>query len=352
MRIKRFRGRSFSEALSMVRKELGADAVILSSDDRKETGSYVEVTAAIDYEPVAPEHRVQEVAASVDAGSFEELRREISSMRQFIETLKNSGFHLSLPETKREIYFFLKERSIDDEYALGIVERAGSVSEAVEIMTDDMRTFTDSAHAERACENSGFDCRTVMLIGPTGSGKTTTVAKLASMAIREGKKVALISLDTTRIGAAEHIRVYARMIGIPLDIVSDREGFLRSVRRFSDRDLILVDTAGHNPRDENGLKRLKDIYDSGLPVETHLLLSTSSDNRFLMNTYHHYKSLPVSRLAFTKTDEAARLGSIYNLSRLYRLPAEYITTGQDVPGNIEFVDSRKLANLIIKTGSA
>jgi flagellar biosynthesis protein FlhF len=352
MRIKRFRGKSFSEALAMVRRELGADALILSSDERKDAGLYVEVTAAIDYEPEAREDTVQNAADNVASGGFEELKREISSMKRYLETLRNSGFQLSLPEAKRDVYFFLKERSIDEEYALGIVERAGTVREAVEVMTDDMQLFMEQDSGNGSSGEKGIDSRTVMLIGPTGSGKTTTVAKLASKAIREGKRVALISLDTLKIGAAEQIRVYARMIGIPLDIVSDSEGFLKSVRKFADRDLILVDTAGHNPCDEEGLRRLRSIYETGLPVDTHLLLSTSSDNRFLMNTYSYYKSLPVNRLAFTKTDEAVRLGAIYNLSRLYRLPAEYITTGQGVPGNIEFIDSRELANLIINTGSA
>ena len=188
--------------------------------------------------------------------------------------------------------------------------------------------------------------------GKGGVGKTTTIAKLASMAIRERSKVAFISFDTFKIGAAEQIRIYSRMIGIPLDIVSDRESFTQSIKRFSDRDLILVDTSGHNPKDQESLNGLKRIYESDIPIETQLLLSTSSDGDFLMDTYNHYKTIPINSMAFTKTDEAVRMGSIYNLCTLYGKPASYITTGQKVPGNIEFVDSKKLTNLILRTGSA
>ena len=117
-------------------------------------------------------------------------------------------------------------------------------------------------------------------------------------------------------------------------------------------DLILVDTAGQNPRDTEYINNLKGIYSIGIPVETQLLLSASSDCDFLMDTYKYYNSLPIDYMAFTKTDEAVKLGSIYNLCRLYKKPVAYITTGQRVPGCIEFVDGKKLTNLILRTGSA
>ena len=126
----------------------------------------------------------------------------------------------------------------------------------------------------------------------------------------------------------------------------------KSVKKYNDRDVLLIDTTGQNPRDNEYIKSLKDIFRTGLPIETQLLLSTSSDNDFLMETYKHYGTLPVDYIAFTKTDEAVKLGSIYNLCRTYRKPVAYITTGQKVPGNIEFVDNKKLTNLILRTGSA
>jgi flagellar biosynthesis protein FlhF len=371
MKIKTIRAKNFREALSLVKKELGPDAVILSSEDKKGVKSYVEVTAAIDYELEGYDGKAQVVTQSpvntdrgnespqqifTEAGSseFMNLKRDIQNLRDYIEAMKNSGFELRMPEERKNIFHFLKGKSINDEFALKLVERAGAIEDIQTVMTDDLnisRTFRNPFENIRnvsAKENR----RITMLIGPTGAGKTTTVAKLASMFIKAGKKVAMISIDTYKIGAAEQIRIYSRMIGIPLDIVASRESFKKSVGRFSDRDVILVDTTGQNPKDAEYINNLKNIYEIGMPIETQLLLSASSDGDFLMETHKYYNSLPIDYMAFTKTDEAVKLGSIYNLCCLYQKPVAYITTGQRVPGNIEFVDSKKLTNLILRTGSA
>ncbi len=252
------------------------------------------------------------------------------------------------------MFHFLKKQSVKEEFALRLVEGAHDLEELKMRMSENMRTSSMFVNniTGKGSEYSRQSRRIIMLIGPTGVGKTTTVAKLASKAIKEGKKVAMMSIDTYKIGAAEQIRIYSRMMGIPLDIVSSVENLKWSVNRFSDRDILLIDTTGQNPGEKEYIKGLEKVYRIGLPIETQLLLSTSSDCDFLMHTYQHYKSLPIDYIAFTKTDEAVKFGSIYNLCCLYKKPVAYITTGQKVPGNIEFVDSKKLANLIIRTGSA
>ena len=373
MKIKTIRAKNFREALSVVKKELGPDAVILSSEDKKGINSYVEVTAAVDYDvsgnngqthaqviAVKPEHTGRAIEVQQckvpEAGSSHliNIQRDIENLRDYIQAMKNSGFELKMPEERRNIFHFLREKSINDECAMRLVERAGAIEDIETVMSDDLnisRTVRNPFGQIRdvaAQDNQ----RIIMLIGPTGSGKTTTIAKLASMAIKEGKKVAMISIDTYKIGAAEQIRIYSRMIGIPLDIVANRESFRKSVGRFSDRDVILVDTTGQNPRDAEYIGNLENIYEMGMPIETQLLLSASSDCGFLMDTHKYYNSLPIDFMAFTKTDEAVKLGGIYNLCRLYQKPVVYITTGQRVPGNIEFVDSKRLTNLILKNGSA
>lgn len=358
MKIKKIRARSFREALTLVKKELGAEAVILSSEDKKGMKSYVEVTAAIDYDIETGRNAVCSRMPSRGTGLGTDesmaLRNEIISLRESIESMKTSGYELKMPEARKKMFYFLKERSIRDEFALQLVDRAGEINDLEEIMMKDMDTqgaivnpLKRSGRTYQREEN-----RIVMLIGPTGVGKTTTVAKLASKAIKEGNRVAMISIDTYKIGAAEQIRIYSRMIGIPLDIVSSGANLRKSINRFHDRDIILIDSTGQNPREKDYVDSLKNIYETGLPIETQLLLSASSDCDFLMDTRKQYSSLPVNYIAFTKTDEAVKLGSIYNLCRHYRKPVAYITTGQRVPGNIEFVDSRRLTNLILRTGSA
>ncbi len=358
MKIKKIRAKSFSEALAQVKRELGSDAVILSTEDKLGSRSYVEVTAAMDYDietDIDAGHTPQPPSSSSGNGyDYMELKNELIHLKDYIEAMKDSGFELKLQGDRRDLYHFLKARSIKDEYALKLVQRAGDLSDIETLMSDDLNMVRPSPQPQfiKSPISNEQNRRIIMLIGPTGAGKTTTVAKLASMAIRERKKVAMISIDTYKIGAAEQIRIYSRMIGIPLDIVSDREGLTRSIHRFSDRDVILIDTTGQNPRDTAYINGLKAFYELNLPLETQLVLSTSSDCAFLMDTYRYYKSLPIDYVAFTKTDEAVRLGSIYNLCSLYQKPVAYITTGQGVPGNIEFMDSRKLSNLILRTGSA
>ena len=358
MKIKKIRAKSFSEALAQVKKELGSDAVILSSEDKMGSRSYVEVTAAMDYDmetDVSTGYTPQPpLPSSGVSNEYTELKNELMSLKGYIEAMKDSGFELKLQGEHRDLFNFLKARSIKDEYALRLIKRAGDFSDIETLMSDDLNIVRSSPKHQfiKSSISNDQNRRIIMLIGPTGSGKTTTVAKLASMAIREKKKVAMISIDTYKIGAAEQIRIYSRMIGIPLDIVSDREGLRKSINRFSDRDVVLIDTTGQNPRDAEYINGLKAFYEMNMPLETQLLLSTSSDGEFLMDTYKYYKALPVDYVAFTKTDEAVRLGSIYNVCSLYQKPVAYITTGQRVPGNIEFMDSRKLSNLILRTGSA
>lgn len=351
MKIKTFHARNFREALSVVKKDLGPDAVILSSEDRKRDG--VEVIAAIDFEPDA--HAAGQCSVSEPqpvSSDFAILKQEIKSLRGYLESMKNSGFALKIPDDRKQIYTFLREQSICEEFAVRLIERVRDRDELANQMTDDMNILRPGRKNGLVPRSPLAGKRLVMLIGPTGAGKTTTIAKLATNAIREGKKAALISLDTYKIGAAEQIRIYSRMIGIPLEIVTGNEHMKKSIARFSDREIIFIDTSGQNPRNEEYISSLKSLYETGLPIETQLLLSTSSDCDFLMSTQPYYEALPVDYIAFTKVDEAVRLGSMYNLSQVFQRPVAYITTGQGVPGNIEFLDSRKLTGLILNAGRA
>lgn len=355
MRIKRFKARNFSEALASIKRELGENAVIISSEDRKGASPYVEITAAVDYDIEKGENMVHaEPVHGTARSDILEMRNELKSLRESIEAMRNSGCELSLPADRKKMFYFLRERSIRDDYALKLVERAKEIEDLEALITEDMSStrLFDTTYAGIWNQSSRINRKLIMLIGPTGVGKTTTVAKLASKAIKEGRKVALIGVDTFKVGAAEQIRIYSKMIGIPLDIISNVHDLKKSVRKYHDRDVLLIDTTGQNPRDDEYIRNLKEIYRTGLPIETQLLLSTSSDCDFMMDTYRHYGTLPIDYIAFTKTDEAVRLGAIYNLCRTYRKPVAYITTGQKVPGNIEFTDNRKLTNLILRTGSA
>lgn len=352
MKIKRFQARTFSEALALVKREMGTDAVILSTEEQKGRVPSVEVTAAVDYEaapePLKAGHQQTgrpEVPSPPRAEAGEdvlgEMRREIRGIRTAIEDMKNRGYEVNLPEKKRKLFRYLRSRAISDDFAVKLCERSGSLQELVSVVAADIPTYDEVRNR-----------KVIMVIGPTGVGKTTTIAKLAARAMRNGKRVALVNLDTYRIGAVEQIRIYAKIMGIPLDIVSGGEELKKSVLRFGNRDVIFVDTTGRNPKDENYIQELRGLCGLGIPMELHLLMSATSDEDFLAEVHKRYRDIPVDCIGMTKTDEAVKFGSIYNLSTLFRKPVAYITTGQQVPQDIDFPNGARLAGMILNTGAS
>jgi flagellar biosynthesis protein FlhF len=189
--------------------------------------------------------------------------------------------------------------------------------------------------------------RVIVLLGSTGVGKTTTAAKLCGQAIKQNRKVGFISLDTFRIGAIEQIRIYSRILGVPLFIAASPEEVRTGIQKLQDRDIILVDTTGRNPREQTYIEELKKLYGLGIPVETHLLLSGSSSEHFMLDSYKQYSALPVDWVSFTKMDEAGGFGALYNFSVQAGKPIAYLTNGQKVPNDIAFYTDRELVDLIL-----
>lgn len=389
MKIKKFKARNFSEALELVKQELGGDAVILSNEEKKGLRPYVEITAAVDYdvEPLRkntqykndgsgvslllsgkkntraeaekqvaaeekkiPESRAQEtVSNKLNAGLAnnladnlaQEIKAEITKLRETIEGMKNNGYELTLPAKKKMVLNFLKERSVHEEFALRLCEKTRSLDEIPSLVSADIKV--------KEVETGS---KAVMLIGSTGVGKTTTVAKLSAKAIREGKRAAIINLDTYRIGAIEQLRIYARIMGIPLAIASNASELRNSLSNFAkDRDVIFIDTIGRNPMNEAYIKDMRELCQTGVQTEVHLLMSANSDDRFMTEAYKAYRKLPIDYIAFTKVDEAVRFGALYNLMLVYQKPVAYLTTGQTVPKDLEFTTVDKLTNMILSKGS-
>jgi len=297
------------------------------------------------------------ISKADNTSGLNDIKKELRDMKDMLESMKNSGhemalqnssYETTLSEDRKEMFNFLKEKSINEDLAFRLVKRGKDIEDIKMLMTKDI----DKSSFAHGSKSQLQKQEIAMLIGPSGTGKTTTIAKLAADAIKNGKKVAMLSLDTYKIGGIEQIRIYSKMMGTPLDVVPNPGLLQKSIDKFSDKDMILIDTTGRNPSDDRYISELKDIYKTGLPIETQLLLSTSNDCKFLTEAYKYYTRLPVDSIAFTKTDEAMELGSIYNLCLTYQKPISYITTGQYAPGNIEFVNSKKLTELVLRTGNA
>jgi len=190
--------------------------------------------------------------------------------------------------------------------------------------------------------------RTIALIGPTGVGKTTTIAKLAAnFKLKQNKKVGLITLDTYRIAAVDQLRTYAAIIGVPLQVVINKEELVHAQRLCTDCDVVLIDTAGRSQRDNQRLTELADFIHAAQPHEVHLVLSSTCSQQVLLQTIERFSSIRTDRIIFTKLDEAVTCGVLLNVARRVRKKLSYITTGQEVPNQIEPGQADRLAALVL-----
>jgi flagellar biosynthesis protein FlhF len=195
--------------------------------------------------------------------------------------------------------------------------------------------------------------RVAALVGPTGVGKTTTVAKLAAYAqLHLKQKVALVTLDTYRLAAVDQLQEYARILQVPLHVALTVEDLRSALRFYQDRSLVLIDTPGHSPKDEEVLGQLRGFLDELPNCETHLVLSATTKPRDLTEIAQRYDQLKPSRLIFSKLDETSTYGPILGTLVRVKKPLSYLGTGQEVPEALEMATSRRVADLILPTGVA
>lgn len=194
---------------------------------------------------------------------------------------------------------------------------------------------------------------TIALVGPTGVGKTTTIAKLAATyKLRHGRRVGLITSDTYRIAAVDQLRTYANIIGLPLKVALTPQEMASARASLADCDVLLVDTAGRAPTDSARLDELRKFVDAARPDEVHLTLSAASSEPVLLRAAERFRGsvLQPSHVLFTKLDEAVTLGGLVNIAPKVGLPIGYVTTGQEVPDQIEIASSERLARLVLQRG--
>jgi flagellar biosynthesis protein FlhF len=189
--------------------------------------------------------------------------------------------------------------------------------------------------------------KTVALVGATGVGKTTTIAKLAAhYALVERRKVALLTIDTYRIAAVEQLKTYSQIIDLPLVVAHHVNEIEPALARFANYDLLLIDTAGRSQHNIPQIQELKPFLEA-LRCETHLVLSSSTKESDLMEIVHRFSSARIDRLLFSKLDETSTYGTLLNIADRVGIPLSYLTTGQRVPEDISIAEPRSLSKLIL-----
>jgi flagellar biosynthesis protein FlhF len=276
-----------------------------------------------------------------------------NTLRELSEHIKYTKMP-ALPENLKKSYLNMLGEDVDEKLAADIVQTVyGRLQE--EQYFD--RKLTEKhilreiesiiAGKEPVRRGNRRKSRTVVLVGPTGVGKTTTIAKLASISkLIHQQDVALISVDTFRIGAIEQLRTFASIADIPMEVVYKPAEMQAALRKFRSCDVIYIDTVGRSQRKPKELNELRRFVDECKADEVHLVMSASTTPRGLLDIASRFAVMQPNRVIFSKLDEAVSFGPLLNVSRQYRLPISFVTTGQDVPDDIVAVDSSKFASMV------
>ena len=188
----------------------------------------------------------------------------------------------------------------------------------------------------------------VMLFGPTGAGKTTTIAKLAAIqALWEHKNVLLLTSDTYRIAAVDQLRTYAKILGVPIEVIFEVENFAHILSQHEDAELILLDTAGRGQKDRKNLEAFEVLYNVFKPDAVHLVLAANMKYKDMLDVAERMSGVPVSHVIFTKLDETVSYGALFNVLKSLDRPISFFTTGQNVPNDIEVASKARLAELLM-----
>ncbi|WP_346217067.1 flagellar biosynthesis protein FlhF [Caldifermentibacillus hisashii] len=382
MKVKKYIAPNMPEAMKKIRKDLGKEAVILNSKIIYTGGFFglfrkknIEVIAALDNDMVQPSQIEKIDFSRVETNSEmkqkdlqspqpvqnktgenkEMILKEIHDVKQLIKQITSQGHSSSvhIPSPYREIYQKLLSQNISEmilqQLTEDIYEHYYSKKEQVD--KDNAYDFIVQSLVEyiKPLEfGAALQKKYIALIGPTGVGKTTTLAKIASIkAIEQKKKVAFITTDTYRIAAVEQLKTYAKILNVPIEVCYNLNDFKQAVEKFTAFDHVFIDTAGRNFRNKKHIEDLKKTIDFHTEMETYLVFSLTAKEEDLEMIYQQFSNIPIDKLIFTKLDETSCCGSLLNLSYKYHKPIAFITTGQDVPDDIIVATQHTIINQIV-----
>ena len=388
MDVKTYRAKTFQDALLMVQSELGPQASILQTRQVRagfagwfRSSQEVEVTASATI-PVPRQlgdltagshgdnlHPVTTCTEVTGADTHDYRARYRSSLAQqaqkgnsLVEELccfQSPPAKEQLPETLFQLYHELIDAELDESLASEWIEQLQQDCSPLDLQDIQVirarlaQSLEQEIRVTGPISSQSKKSRMVALVGPTGVGKTTTIAKLAAnFHLRDQRQVGLITVDTYRIAAVDQLRTYADIIDLPMEVVSTPKDMRNAVDRLRDLDLILLDTAGRSPRDDVRIQELRAILAEAQPDEIQLVLSSVSSTASLIKSAQQFARVGTTSLVLTKLDEATGLGNLVPLFRNCNLPISYLTNGQNVPHDIESAQTGKFSRIILGMESA
>ena len=393
MIIKKFQAATETEGILMAKHELGDAAVIMNIKTIKHRGiarlfkkDVVEVTAALEERAHTTDKiPVKKINAIIDDSTkpvMELDKQSNTAIEQKLDNLQNmlqNKISSTAPVEKKEeevedkgkeksvnfkfmqlVYRQLLDNEVDEKYVnqiMGEIETGLKKESNIDsILAGIYQKIILKLGQPKVIEAEEKKTKLIFFVGPTGVGKTTTIAKLASYFKLEKKlKVALITCDTYRIAAVEQLRTYANILDVPLQVVYTIEEFNNSVKGYNDYDLIFVDTAGRSHKNNEQCNEILHFVndcqvDENVEKEVFLVLSAATKYKDLLNINQVFSSLKNYSIIFTKLDETTCLGNILNMKLHTGLQLSYVTSGQAVPDDISIIDAQKIARNLL--GSA
>lgn len=353
MQVKTFKAPTMEKALALVKKELGPDAIILSS--RKVGGSgepMFEVSAARDQ---------QTAVAAADPGLTDEIRDGVREIKSFLSLLISSKERLADfhgDEPLAELYHSLLVRGLDERQAFLLLKKAisdlnGDHSDGTRILSAFCRHFAagiSCARPFRILSNSTGPA-VFTFLGPTGVGKTTTLAKLAAyLKLKRRIDLGVISLDTYRIGAVDQLQTYTRILEVPLSVAQSKAELTDAMNELRHCDAVLVDTTGRNYLNREHVHVLQSLFQDRRKFTHFLVLAATAKDEDLKRTILHFREMDINSLIFTKLDETVHHGCMLNQLLRFNYPISYMGMGQRVPEDIELATPKRLLSFVLPAG--
>lgn len=371
------------EAMKLIRAELGNDAVILNSKIVHTGGFFglfrkkkIEVIAAVDQVPkgeprilekerIAPKPLARPSSSSLSVEdkkitekSTNDILNELSELKKMIRQVSanSSGGTLQVqyPEPIQKVAKLLEKQEIDlhirEKLLTDLLEKwflEGSKASDSEVLNWCKQMMIDRIKHYSYGEIS-YEKKFVNVVGPTGVGKTTTLAKIAADSIlKYHKKVGFITTDTYRIAAIDQLKTYAKILSVPIEVCYNQQDFKKACEAFKDYDIVFIDTAGRNFRNKQYVEELKKVLPYDENMETFLVLSLTSKQQDMEEIFEQFKGIQIHKFIFTKLDETSYFGSMYNMVDKYKMGIAYITNGQNVPDDRIPATAEKVTNIIL-----